>query len=151
MTNMFRKLTCAGVVSALVFLGHGRAVDPPKKETKKPTVMQRKLSHGQKVLEGLALNDFAKIKTGAEDLMLCAQEASWKILQTPKYELYSNDFIRHLEEMRIAAKNKNLDAASLAYVETTLTCIKCHQHVREEKVGAAPANPRIDRLVDRSR
>jgi hypothetical protein len=151
MTNWTRSLVCVGAATALVFAGHGRAVDPPKAEAKNLTVMQRKLIHGQKVLEGLALNDFGKINTGAEDLMLCVQEASWKKLQTPKYELYSNDFIRHIEEMQTAAKNKNLDAATLAYVETTLTCIKCHQHVRDEKVGAVPTLPWQDRLANRVR
>ena len=135
-------------VAALVFVGHGQAVDPPKSEAKKPlTVMQRKLQHSQRILEGLAMNDFAKITTSAEGLMSCAQEASWRVLQTPKYELYSNDFVRHLEEMKTAAKNKNLDAASLAYVETTFTCVKCHQHIRDEKMGMAPALPTTDRLA----
>src|SRR5262249_22653783 len=107
-------------------------------EPKKPTVMQRKLAHAQRVLEGLAINDFEKIKTGADELTLCAQEASWKVINTPKYELYSNEFLRTLEALKKAAKAKNVDAAALAYVDMTLTCVKCHQYVREEKMGAAP-------------
>ena len=30
-------------------------------------------------------------------------------------------------------------AAALGYVEMTLTCVRCHQYVRDEKIGAAPA------------
>ncbi len=111
-----------------------KAVEPPKK----PTVMQRKLSHAQNVLAGLALNDFEKISSGADELTLCAKEASWQVLKTPKYELYSNDFLRSLESMKAAAKKKNVDAAALAYVDMTLTCVKCHQYVREEGIGSAP-------------
>ncbi len=33
------------------------------------------------------------------------------------------------------AKEKNIDGAALAYVEMTLVCVKCHEHVREQKVG----------------
>lgn len=143
-----RYLIASLGLAALVFVAHGRAVDPPTGDAKKAaSVMQRKLHHGQAVLEGLALNDFTKIKNGADGMMDCAREASWRVLTTPKYELYSNDFIRHLEEMQIAAKNKNIDAASLAYVETTLTCIKCHQHVRAERMGSLPSES-ADRLTN---
>jgi len=100
--------------------------------------MQRKLSHAQKLLEGLALADFDKIAKGADDLRLCALEASWMSVATPKYKLFSNDFVRDLDGMKKAAKDKNVDAAALAYVDMTLTCVKCHQHVREEKISQAP-------------
>ena len=48
---------------AVVFVGSGRADDKPKPkdDPKKPTVMQRKLTHSQKVLEGLATNDYKKM------------------------------------------------------------------------------------------
>jgi hypothetical protein len=29
------------------------------------------------------------------------------------------------------AREKNLDGAALSYVEMTLSCVKCHKHVRE--------------------
>lgn len=122
----------------VVGTGFGQAQEKKPAEPKKPTVMQRKLAHAQRVLEGLAINDFEKIKTGADELTLCAQEASWKVINTPKYELYSNEFLRTLEALKKAAKAKNVDAAALAYVDMTLTCVKCHQYVREEKMGAAP-------------
>ena len=124
-------------VLAVLLLGSGHAQEK-KPEPKKPSVMQRKLGHAQKVLEALALNDFDKIATNADDLTQCAQEAGWKIVKTARYDLYSNDFMRHLESLKKAAKAKNIDAAALAYVEVTLTCVKCHQYVREEKIGLAP-------------
>ncbi len=139
MRNRIYAAAIATVGGALALVGHGTAVDPPKPVGKKPpTVMQRKLAHGQKVLEGLAMSDFAKIGAEADELLGCARDASWRALKTPKYELYSNDFVRHLEEMKTAAANKNLDAATVAYIETTLTCVKCHQHVRSEGVGLLP-------------
>ena len=124
----------------LLLAGYGHTQEKPKANDppKRMTVMQRKLIHAQKTLEGLALKDFDKITTGAKELTDCAREASWRILQTPKYETFSNDFIRSLENMKQAAKKKNIDAAALAYVEMTLTCVKCHQYVREEKMGLAP-------------
>ena len=125
-------------VLAVALLGSGHAQEKKPAPKKPPTVMQRKLAHAQKVLEALALNDFDKIATNADDLTQCAQEAGWKVVKTARYDLYSNDFMRHLDSMKKAAKAKNLDAAALAYVEVTLTCVKCHQYVREEKIGLAP-------------
>ncbi|HXD85141.1 MAG TPA: hypothetical protein VN641_01520 [Urbifossiella sp.] len=129
-----------GVAIATLGAAQEQKLDVKRRaEAKKPTVMPRKLLHSQKVLEGLALADFDKIGKGAEELRLCAQEASWMAVATPKYRLYSNDFVRDLEGMKKAAKDKNVDAAALAYVDLTLTCVKCHQHVREERIGIAPA------------
>lgn len=128
-------------VAAVVLLGAGHAQEKKPEPKKPPTVMQRKLAHAQKVLEALALNDFDKIGSHAADLTQCAQEAGWKVVKTARYELYSNDFVRHLDGLKKAAKAKNLDGAALAYVEVTLTCVKCHQYVREEKIGLAPLPP----------
>jgi hypothetical protein len=110
----------------------------PKADDKKPTVMQRKLAHSQKVLEGLAKNDFGKIGTSAEGLIECVKDETWKINQTDKYLVYTNDFLRRAEGLKKAAKDKNLDAAALAYVDMTLTCIKCHQYLREDGVRSVP-------------
>lgn len=115
---------------------------------KKLTVMERKLLHAQKLLEGLALKDFDKIDKSAEGLMECLKEATWRINDTDKYLLYSNEFLRNIEGMQKASKKKNIDAATLAYVEMTLTCVKCHEHLRETRIGAAPGfNPNDIRLT----
>lgn len=141
MKSLLRPAGWMMVVVTAALIGPGKADDkprPPAEPKKKATVMQRKLGHAQKLLEALALNEYEKIATNAEELQQCAKEASWQVVKTAKYDLYSNDFIRNLDGLQKAAKKKNTDAAALAYVEMTLTCVKCHQYVREERVGAAP-------------
>lgn len=142
MKPTIRAALWAVVAATIVVVsGAGRADDPkpqPKDAPKKPTVMQRKLAHAQKVLEGLALNDFDKIRTGADGLLQCASDATWKINETDKYLLHTNEFIRRAESLKKAAKDKNTDAAALAYVDLTLTCVRCHQHLREERISAVP-------------
>jgi hypothetical protein len=96
-------------------------------------LMQRKLQNAQKVLEGIAVNDFDKITKHAEELILISKQAEWKVLKTPQYEMFSNDFRRTAGELIENAKQKNLDGAALAYVDLTLTCVKCHKHVRESR------------------
>lgn len=133
-TTRAGRAVVAVAAVALALAGVGRADDKPKdekKDEKKLTVMQRKLLHSQGVLEGLATNNFEKIGKGADGLIECVQHATWKINETEKYVLYSNDFLRRAEGLKKAAKEKNVDAAALAYVDMTLTCVKCHQYLRE--------------------
>lgn len=125
------RTTCLVAVCLAIVIptlpGHGQ--EPKAKEM--DVLMQRKLANAQKVLEGIALNDFEKIAKHAEDLMEVSKAAEWKVLKTPQYETHSNDFRRNAEALTMAAKTKNIDAAALAYVDLTLTCVKCHKHVRE--------------------
>ena len=97
--------------------------------------MKRKLTNSQKVLEGIALNDFDKISNHAEQLILISKQAEWKVMKTPQYEMFSNDFRRSAEELVDKAKQKNIDGAAFSYVDLTLTCVKCHKYVRESRQG----------------
>lgn len=145
---MFRTRPLAALaVAALVFASAGAGDDKPKADPKvdpkpkpdaKAEVMKKKLALSQKILEGLALEDFDKVKSGADDLIVVRQQAAFMVGKTVKYEVYANDFQKHLEEIQKAAKKKNVEAAALGYVEMTLTCVRCHQYVRDEKIGAAP-------------
>lgn len=98
-------------------------------------IMQRKLQYSQKLLEGIALNDFEKISDNATGLITISKQAEWMVLKTPAYELSSNEFRRAVTNVVDKAKEKNIDGVALAYVEVTLSCVRCHKHVREVKMG----------------
>lgn len=108
-------------------LGHAEEAVQPKKDE----LMKKKLQHSQKVLEGIATNDFDLIAKSAEDLIAISKEAQWKTIKTPRYTLYSEDFQRAAGTLVEDAKKKNIDAATLTYMEMTMNCVKCHKHVRE--------------------
>ena len=93
--------------------------------------MRRKLENSQKVLEGVALNDFTLIGKHAEELLQISKAAEWKARKTPEYELFSDDFRRTADGLVKMAKEKNQDGAALKYLELTLTCVRCHQYVRD--------------------
>jgi hypothetical protein len=135
-----RAIALSTILAALV-IAPSRGEEQPKpkaEEPKKPTVMQRKLAHSQKALEGLAIADFDKIRTAAEGMIACVEDESWKINETKKYVAYSSEFLRRAESLKKAAKDKNIDAAALAYVDMTLTCVRCHQYLREDRIRAVP-------------
>jgi hypothetical protein len=126
-----KKMTLVVMVLAvgtMALNGHGRE---PNKVSE---LMQRKLERSQKVLEGVATNDFDKIAKNAEELIAISKAVEWRVIKTPKYELYSNEFQRAADNLVKNAKDKNLDAAALSYVELTLDCVKCHKYVREVRM-----------------
>lgn len=92
--------------------------------------MQRKLDYTRTVVDGLATEDFQKISKGAQDLMLLSHEADWKVVTTPEYLKVSREFRETAERLRTQGKEKNLDGATLAYFEVTLSCIRCHKQLR---------------------
>jgi hypothetical protein len=98
-------------------------------------LMERKLAASQKVLAGIAQGDFDKIAKNAQELSDISRDAQWRVLKTPLYAMYSTEFQRIAETLAKNARDKNLDGASLSYVELTLTCVKCHKHVREVRMA----------------
>jgi hypothetical protein len=130
----FGTLVLAGslVVLSGIARGQDKAADADSKQT--ADLMQRKLRESQKVLEGIALGKFEDIANHAEELIEVSKAASFRVLKTPRYELYSKEFQQTAEALAKNANGKNLDAAALSYVELTLTCVKCHKHVREVKM-----------------
>ena len=128
----FILAACLMATAAPTISGHLAAQDD-----KVAQLMKRKLTHSQKILEGIAVNDFDLIVRNAEELIIISKTVEWRVLKTPQYEVHSNDFRRIAEQLVTQAKAKNSDGAALAYVDLTLTCVKCHKHVREIRMAKA--------------
>ena len=116
----------------LLVLG-GFATHPGKAQQPKQLekLMVAKLKNSQSLLEGLAMSDFAKISRSAQELVQSSKTAEWFVLKTPRYELHSDEFRRAAETVIRKARDKNLDGAALAYFDMTMTCLRCHQYMRE--------------------
>lgn len=103
-------------------------------------LMTKKLECAQKVLEGMAVNNFDLVAKNADELIQVSKAVEFRVLKTPQYEQNSNDFRRAAETLIAQAKAKNTDGVALAYVDLTLSCVRCHKHVREERM----ANTNVD-------
>jgi hypothetical protein len=101
-------------------------------------LMMEKLQSSQKILEAIATNDFKAIGEHADKLSGLANQAEWLAYKTPRYEQHSNEFRRAAETISRKAKEKNLDGVTLAYVDLTMSCVRCHQYVREVRDASAP-------------
>lgn len=130
-----------GAVMGIPFLVSRADPVTPVQEKKVPQLMKAKLEHSQKVLEGITLNDFKKIEKHAEELIDISKATEWRALKTVRFEMFTQQFRRAAIELRENAKNKNIDAAALNYVNLTLTCVKCHKHVREVRMASIDLPP----------
>jgi cytochrome c556 len=103
----------------------------PPEPDKVALFMRAKLAHADHVLEGLAVEDYEMIERAAQELSLASLDSNWQVLQTEDYVRQSAEFRRSCDALRKAAQEKNLDGATLAWVEVTLKCVQCHKYVRD--------------------
>jgi len=103
-------------------------------------VMAAKLRLAQNILEGLTHEDFPYIVRQASQLLTLTRQAGWRALEQPEYLRRSTDFRQAITRVADAAGRRNLDAATLGYVQMTMACINCHKYVR---------NPEVDRPLGR--
>lgn len=128
-----------GIGLAACLQAAGQKDDGEKKA--RNVLMQAKLKSAQKVLEGIAVGDFALIERNAEELVIISKKAEWQVLKTPDYVRFSEEFRRHADVMSENAKKHNLDGAALAYVQITMDCVNCHKHVREVRIARGDQSP----------
>lgn len=108
---MKQSIVVLGLAILVVVLprlvGQAREADKDKdKEKKVAALMERKLHAAQKVLDGIATGHFDKILKNAEDLKDISKEASFRVLKTPTYELYSNEFQRNATALIKSTKTR---------------------------------------------
>jgi len=97
--------------------------------------MRDKLELSQRVLEGLATEDYDLIIAKGTKLSAMSKDANWQMFENPDYDQQSIVFRRHVNSLVKAAKDKNVDAATLAYVRMTMSCVDCHKLVRGKLVA----------------
>jgi hypothetical protein len=102
-------------------------------------LMADKLRFSQGLLQGIALADFPKIISSAEDLLALSRTAEWLANKSPRYEVHSNSFQLAAETLIQKAKAKNIDGVVLAFQDLTMSCVRCHQHLREVRDARAPS------------
>lgn len=106
--------------------------DEPRRD--RNLIMQQKLLHAQKLLEGVTMANFTLLEKHADEIILLSKRNEWRVLQTPEYIRYSEELRRNAENIIRHAQKKNLDGAALAYLQMTLNCVECHKHIREVRI-----------------
>ncbi|HEU5115441.1 MAG TPA: hypothetical protein VFT74_02075, partial [Isosphaeraceae bacterium] len=109
--------------SALVLNAYGQ---DRASSSKRAAFMRMKLDYSKAILEGLVQEDYNTIADSAAKLKRLSTAAEWEVPTIPnveEYLPYTTDFQRIADDLRKAARAKNLDAATLAYTRMTINCV----------------------------
>jgi cytochrome c556 len=111
----------------------------PLKLMTRQEAMQLKLRSAQAILEGIALNDFNKIQAAADQMIQISNASDFiRAYQGKEYLFHVELMRRPSETISKKAKDNNIDGVMVAYNELTLSCLKCHQAMRDKKFDSRP-------------
>lgn len=133
---MKRKAVYTGVLAVLVGslvlfqMNKNNAQDTAAGPPKISDFMQLKLEYSKEILAGLALEDHERVAKNAQALSLLSMESNWKVLNTEAYLEQSKDFRSTAKVIQEAAREKNIERATLGYVAMTVRCVECHGYLR---------------------
>jgi hypothetical protein len=103
------------------------------KEDKASVWMNGKLRLSQNIFAGLTRADFARIKSNAQAMNSLGYLEKWARADRRDYQRQLAHFELANRELIRQAEKKNLDGATLAYIQLTTSCVQCHQIVRDAK------------------
>lgn len=124
------------IVIGVLALGVTLSLAQSKRSRAAKEFMRDKLELSQKVLEGVATEDWDLVIAKGTKLSAMTQGADWRVFENPNYDQQSKAFRQHVDSLVTAAKKKDLDAATLAYVRMTMSCVDCHKAVRGKIVAS---------------
>ena len=93
------------------------------------TDMKRKLEYSKQILDGLVTEDFDKILKGSKALNELAQQ-KWLKSDSSQYDTHNHLFWFTAGALVRAAKQQDIDSATLSYTQLTLSCVNCHKLLR---------------------
>jgi hypothetical protein len=125
-----QRLNTSVLALLLVMVLPLRGQDEPAK--KSSVWMKEKLQASQAILAGLASADFQAIGQNATAMDVTEYFEKWQRAagspgdrtQLRLFEFANRELIR-------AAREKNIDAATLAFNQLTVSCVNCHKIVRD--------------------
>ncbi len=104
--------------------------------------MQKKLDYSSSILKGLAMGDFDMIETNAKQMRVLNKIEGFARSRHAGYRGHVKLFERVTDEVIKQAKKENIEGVTLAYHQLTVSCVRCHQSIREQdEKPAAPADP----------
>jgi len=92
--------------------------------------MQQKLAASTRILEGLMTEDLKMVAGNADKLLQMSKEERWRASNDMMYLQHSTQFRNAVDDLYRKAQKNSTDGASLAWVNVTMSCIKCHEWVR---------------------
>ncbi len=129
---MNRPLTALVLIFAMLGVNSTRGGDGKPKAIDGTLWMKQKLAASQNILRGLTSPDYEAIEKNAQAMIALGYLEKWVRANTPGYQIMLKDFEYANRALVSAAREKNLDGATVAYFQLTLSCVNCHKIVRGE-------------------
>ncbi len=124
-----RTSLIAGVLLAVCLCTAVRAEE--KDEPKEPSIwMKQKLKYSQEILNGLAREDFAQISDNALAMKGLNRIESFVRQKPANYRTQLKTFQFSVDELIRTSESDNLDGATLAFTQMTISCVNCHKTLR---------------------
>lgn len=114
----------------IMFFTVGAGLRPAPSALTARELMQAKLVASQKVLEGIATEDFTLVGRNANLLLGYSKAEAWLTQQSPEYARQTEDFRRQASRLADEARKQNVDGATVAYFQLTISCVNCHKLIR---------------------
>lgn len=109
----------------------------PKQQEKAATLnddlrlfVRIKLSCSQKMLSGLVTEDYAQIRSAAQEMKRVHQAKTWPQTKDEMYNHYNRVFAVNRDKLEKMAASKNLEGVRFAYLQLTASCVDCHSYFR---------------------
>jgi len=130
MEIIMRTFLIAVASTAVLLMAVAVTADDKKKD--EPSFwMKQKLTYSQKILGGLAKEDFDVIKTNALG-MKGLNKIEIFVRQRPEgYRTQLKTFQYSVDQLIRTAEDENLDGATLAFAQMTISCVHCHKELRD--------------------
>src|SRR3990172_3059406 len=120
--------TLIGLAVALAWL----AASQTEREAKpSQEIMWKKLDLSHGALDAIALDDFKALEAYASDLVTLSLAGELNVSDTETYRQKSREFREAAQALGRAAREREAEAAALAYVDLTLRCLSCHRALGE--------------------
>ena len=116
----------------------GQETDDAAAERSIDRFMRQKLGATKRILKGLMTNDLKLVEDNADELLKMSHEEKWRASNDMMYLHHSIKFRNAAADLHSSAADKSMDGASLAWVKVTISCIKCHEWVRDTMLASLP-------------
>jgi cytochrome c556 len=129
MSRAMTRTMLAVLVSIVWLTAATWAEDEPQKAD--PSLwMRKKLEYSQKILAGLASEDFDALAQNARAMRNLSEIEKHVRARTPGYRTQMQVFLYANDELIRHAEGKNLEGCASAFNQLTLSCVNCHKVIR---------------------
>ncbi len=127
---MRRRIVVA--VLAILLLPVALTAEDGKEDNEPSFWMKQKLKYSQEILNGLAQEDYELIAKNAT-AMQGLNKIEFFVRQKPEgYRTQLKSFQFSVNELVRNAEDENIDGATLAFTQMTISCVNCHKEVRKQ-------------------